>query len=75
MLRVKEDHKVYIDQTSPSFKTKFAEHIKKYNKSHFFKHLHSTTKCFDSYNSLSFKILDKAKSKFDLKIKEHLHIN
>ena len=37
--------------------------------------LHSTTTCFDSYNSLCFKIIDKANSKFDLKIKEALHIN
>ena len=29
----------------------------------------------DSYNSLCFKIIDKANSKFDLKIKEALHIN
>ena len=45
------------------------------NKSHVFKHLHSTTTCFDLYNSLCFKITDKANSKFDLKIKEALHIN
>ena len=31
--------------------------------------------CFDSYNSLCFKITDKANSKFDLKIKEALNIN
>ena len=31
--------------------------------------------CIDSYNSLCFKIIDKANSKFDLKIKEALHIN
>ena len=36
---------------------------------------HSTTTCFDSYNYLCFKIIDKANSKFDLKIKEALHIN
>ena len=29
----------------------------------------------DSYHSLCFKIIDKANSKFDLKIKEALHIN
>ena len=46
-----------------------------YTRSHMFEHLHSTTTCFDSYNSLSFKIIDKANSKFDLKIKEALHIN
>ena len=51
------------------------EHIKKDNKSHIFKHLHSTATCFDSYDSLCFKIIDKANSKFNLKIKEALHIN
>ena len=44
-------------------------------KSHIFKYLHFTTTCFNSYNSLSFKTIDKANSKFDLKIKEGLHIN
>ena len=43
--------------------------------SHIFKHLHPTTTCFDSYNSLSFEIIDKANSKFGLKIKEALHIS
>ena len=37
--------------------------------------LYSITTCFNSYNSLSFKIIDKANSKFDFKIKEALHIN
>ena len=55
------------------FKTRIEEHIKKDNKSHIFKH--STATCFDSYNSLCFKIIDKANSNFDLKIKEALHIN
>ena len=63
----------YIGETCRHFKTRIEEHIKKDNKSHIFKHLHST--CFDSYNSLCFKIIDKANSKFDLKIKEALHIN
>ena len=44
-------------------------------KSYIFKHLHSTTACFDSYNSLYFKIIDKANYKFNLKIKEAVHIN
>ena len=65
----------YIGETCRHFKTRIEEHIKKNNKSHIFKHLHSTTTCFDSYNSLCFKIIDKANSKFDLKIKEALHIN
>ena len=57
------------------FKTMIEEHINKDNKSHIFKHLHSIATCFDSYNSLCFKIIDKANSKFDLKIKDALHIN
>ena len=65
----------YIDKTCCHFKTRIEQHIKKDNKSHIFKHLHSTTTCFDSCNSLSFKIIDKANSKFDIKIKEALHIS
>ena len=65
----------YIGKTCRHFKTRIEEHIKKDNKSHIFKHLHSTATCFDSYNSLCFKIIDKANSKFDLKLKEALHIN
>ena len=37
--------------------------------------IYSTAACFDSYNSLCFKITDKANCKFDLEIKEALHIN
>ena len=65
----------YIDKTCHNFKTRIEEHIKKDSKSHIFKQLHSTTTCFDSHNPLCFKIIDKANSKFDLKIKEALHIN
>ena len=37
------------------------EHIKKDNKSHIFKHLHSTATCFDLLNnSLCFKTIHKA---------------
>ena len=65
----------YIGETCRHFKTRIEEHIKKDNKSHILKNLHSTATSFDSYNSLCFRILDKADSKFDLKIKETLHIN
>ena len=65
----------YIGETCRHFKTRIEERIKKDNKSHIFKHLHSTATCFDSYNSLCFKITDKGNSKFNLNIKEALHIN
>ena len=62
----------YIAESCRHFKTRIEEHIKKENQFHIFKHLHST--CFDSYNSLRLKKIDKASSKFDLKIKEALYI-
>ena len=65
----------YIRETCRTFKTRIEEHLKKDNKSHIFKHLHSSDTCFDSYNSLCFKLIDQDNSKFDLKIKETLHIN
>ena len=65
----------YICKTFRHFKNRIEEHFKKDVKSHIFKHLYSTSVCFDSYNSICFKIIDKANSKFDMKIKEDLHIN
>ena len=64
----------YIGKTCRHFKSRIEKHIKKDNKSHIFKHLQSTTRCFDSYNSLSFRIIDKANSEFNLKVKKALHI-
>ena len=65
----------YTGETCCHFKSRFGEHIKKDNKSHILKHLHPIATWFDSYDSLRFKIIDKANSKFDLKIKEPLHTN
>ena len=62
----------YIGETFLHFNTRTEEHMKKDNKSHISKHLHSIATCFDSYNSLCFKIVDKANSKFDLKIKRSI---
>ena len=60
----------YIGETCHNFETSIEEHVKKDNNSHIFKYLHSTTTCFDWYNSLCLKIINKANSKFDLKIKK-----
>ena len=65
----------YFGETCRCFKIKTEEHIKKDNKSLIFNHLHSTATCFVLYNSLAFKIVDKASSKIDVKIKNTLHIN
>ena len=42
----------YIGKTCHHFKTRIEEHNKKDNKSHIFKHLHSTETYFDLHNSL-----------------------
>ena len=65
----------YIGETCRHVKTRLEEHIKRNKKPDVFNHLHSTATCFDSYNSLCFKIIDKANSKFDLEIKETLDMN
>ena len=44
----------YIGETCCHFKTRIEEHNEKDNKSHIFKHLHSTATCSGSYNSLFF---------------------
>ena len=49
----------YIGESCCHFKTRIEKHIKKDDKSHIFKHLHSTTAMFDLNNSRSFKIIDK----------------
>ena len=38
----------YIGETCRHFETKIKDHIKKGNKSHIYKYLHTTATCFDS---------------------------
>ena len=47
----------YLDETCLHFKIRIEEHIKNDNKYNIFKHLHSTTTCFGSHNSLFLKTL------------------
>ena len=61
----------YIGETCHHFQTRIEEYVKNETKSHIFKHLHSKRRCFDSYNPLFLKIIDKTNSKFNLK--ENLH--
>ena len=68
---MKTIHEREMQKTTKEKQTK----AERSNGNSIFKHLHSSETCFDSYNSLCFEIIDKANSKFDLKIKEALHIN
>ena len=46
----------YIGETCGHFKTRIEERITKDSKSHFFKHLQFTARCFDSYNKILFAL-------------------
>ena len=59
----------YSGRTCRHFKTRIAEHIKEDNKSRITPTQHALTHII-----LSFKIIDKANSKFNLKIKEYLQL-
>ena len=64
----------YIGETTRTFSTRIREHLKSDKKSHIHKHLSKNVKCFDSSDENCFSILDKAPSKYKLKIKEGLYI-
>ena len=65
----------YIGEICRHLKTRIEKHVRKDNKLYIFRHLHSTVTSLDSYNYLSFILVDRANSKIDLKIIEALHIN
>ena len=64
-----------IGETCRRFEAKIEEHIRRDNKSHVFRHLHSSETCFGSCDSLCFKMVDRTNSGFDLGIEEALHID
>ena len=56
-------------------KLRAREHLLSDKSSHVYRHLQSSRACHDSCNTECFTILDSAASKFQIKIKEALHIN
>ena len=64
----------YVGETTRHFKTRINEHILTDKGSHIFQHLKDKPDCFDSVTRNCFKVVDRAKNAFDLKIKESLHI-
>ena len=51
------------------------EHLSSDKSSHIFKHLQSSERCRQSCSADCFEILDSAPTKFQLKLKEAMHIN
>ena len=65
----------YIGETVRHFSTRFREHLYSDKSSHIFKHLRSSERCRQSCSTDCFEILDSAPTKFQLKLKEAMHIN
>ena len=65
----------YIGETRRRFKTRIDEHVKKDKKSNICKHLRNNEKCFSSFSSDCFSILDYALTQFQIKIKEGMCID
>ena len=65
----------YIGETGRHFTTRVREHLSSDKSSHIFKHLLSSECCRQSCSADCFEILDSAPTKFQLKLKEAMHIN
>ena len=65
----------YIGETVRHLSTRIREHLSSDKSSHIFKHLQSSERCRQSCSEDCFAILDSAPSKFQLKLKEAMHIN
>ena len=65
---------VYVGETCRHISTRIREHLFTDKNSHIFKHLKSSKTCRNSCNDSCFKIIDRAKSYHQLKVKEALHI-
>ena len=64
----------YIGETTRHIKTRIGGHVKKDKNSHIYKHLHSKEECFNALTNNCFNILDRATNRYNLNIKEALHI-
>ena len=65
----------YIGETTRHLNTRITEHLQRDKSSHVFKHLNNNPVCKQSCNSQCFTVIDSAPTKFQLKIKEGLHIH
>ena len=65
----------YIGETGRHFSTRVREHLSSGTSSHFFEHIQSSERCRQSCSADCFEILDSARTKFQLKLKEAMHVN
>ena len=65
----------YVGETGRHFSTRVCEHLSSDKSSHIFKHLQSSECCHQSCSVDCFEILYSTPTKFQLKLKEAMHIN
>ena len=64
----------YVGYTTRHFPTRVHEH-RHDNKSHIFQHLEKNPECKNRCDETCFKIIDDAKTEYELRIKEAMHIH
>ena len=65
----------YVGETSRHLSTRIREHLNRDKASHIFQHLQQSEACRNSCSAECFKVIDRATTKFQVKIKEALHIS
>ena len=65
---------VYVGETSRHISTHVREHLFSDKTYHIFNHLQSSDACKNACNETRFKVIDSARTHYQLKIKEALHI-
>ena len=65
---------MYVGETSRNISTRVCEHLFSDKNSHVSKYLQSSDACKNACNQTCFKVIDSAKTHYQLKIKEALHI-
>ena len=69
-----ECNSVYVGYTTRHYQTRVHEHLNADTTSHVYKHLREKTECRSSCDESCFKIIDKANTEYQLRIKEAMHI-
>ena len=69
-----ECNSVYVGETSRHISTRVREHLFSDKNSHVFKHVQSSDACKNACSETRFKVIDSARTHYQLKIKEALHI-
>ena len=67
-------HSCYVGRTHLHFDTRCGQHIGTDKNSSIFKHLSNNKECKEACSRESFKILDNAKTSYELALKEGMHI-